>query len=124
MGFYDPAARSGAIVTTAEADPLAGLLPERHAAWRTLDVAVLHDLIIDRVLLPRFGGDAVGFKYTADAGDAKAMAEAQPGRLLVLVQPTPLASVRSVSEAGELMPPKSTYFYPKLATGLAINPLD
>jgi uncharacterized protein (DUF1015 family) len=42
----------------------------------------------------------------------------------VVMQPTPLDSVRQVSEAGELMPQKSTFFYPKLATGLAINPLE
>jgi len=41
----------------------------------------------------------------------------------VLPQPTPMAQLRAVSEAGELMPQKSTYFFPKLATGLAINPL-
>ncbi|MBS0188026.1 MAG: DUF1015 family protein, partial [Planctomycetes bacterium] len=37
--------------------------------------------------------------------------------------PTPLKAVRDVSRANELMPQKSTFFYPKLATGLCINPL-
>ena len=45
-------------------------------------------------------------------------------QLGVIVQPTPLESVRLVSEAGELMPQKSTFFYPKLATGLIINQLE
>ena len=39
------------------------------------------------------------------------------------MQATPLESVRLVSEASELMPQKSTFFYPKLATGLVINPI-
>jgi uncharacterized protein (DUF1015 family) len=42
----------------------------------------------------------------------------------LLVNATPMAHLRAVSEAGGLMPQKSTYFYPKLATGLTINPLD
>jgi len=41
----------------------------------------------------------------------------------VIVRPTPLEAVRAVSRAGELMPQKSTFFYPKLATGLFMNPL-
>jgi uncharacterized protein (DUF1015 family) len=44
--------------------------------------------------------------------------------LAVLVQPTRLEDLRAVCQAGELMPHKSTFFYPKLATGLVINPLD
>ena len=47
-----------------------------------------------------------------------------PAELAVLVRPTPLQAVRDVSRAGELMPQKSTFFYPKLATGLALNPLS
>jgi uncharacterized protein (DUF1015 family) len=45
-------------------------------------------------------------------------------QLGVIVQPTPLEAVLAVSKAGEVMPQKSTFFYPKLATGLVINPLD
>ena len=41
----------------------------------------------------------------------------------LLVNPTPMAHLRAVSEAGGLMPQKSTYFHPKLATGFTINPL-
>ena len=44
-------------------------------------------------------------------------------QLAVIVRPTPLESVRTISLAGEVMPQKSTFFYPKLATGLFLNPL-
>jgi len=43
--------------------------------------------------------------------------------LAVVVQPTSMEQLRAASEAGGLMPQKSTYFYPKLATGLVFNPL-
>jgi uncharacterized protein (DUF1015 family) len=39
------------------------------------------------------------------------------------MQPTPIESIGAVCSSGELMPQKSTFFYPKLATGLAINPV-
>ena len=44
-------------------------------------------------------------------------------QLAVILQPTPLESVMDVALADEVMPPKSTFFYPKLATGLVIHPL-
>jgi uncharacterized protein (DUF1015 family) len=40
-----------------------------------------------------------------------------------LMRPTPIAQVRDVAAAGENMPPKSTYFFPKVLTGLLFNPL-
>lgn len=124
MGLYDPTTRRCFVLTTTEADPLASILPERARVWRELDVAVLHELVLDRVLKPAFGGDAVTFKYTAELSEMQRLADAEPSRLGIVVQPTPVEAVRRVSEAGELMPPKSTFFYPKLATGLVINPLE
>jgi uncharacterized protein (DUF1015 family) len=44
--------------------------------------------------------------------------------LAALVQPASLAQIRSISMSGERMPPKSTYFYPKLLSGLVVNPLE
>ncbi|HPP52868.1 MAG TPA: DUF1015 domain-containing protein, partial [Thermoguttaceae bacterium] len=44
--------------------------------------------------------------------------------LAALVQPATVEQIRTISMAGERMPPKSTYFYPKLLSGLVINPLE
>ena len=44
--------------------------------------------------------------------------------LAFLLRPTPVEQVRAVAAAGETMPPKSTYFYPKIPTGLVFNPLE
>lgn len=44
-------------------------------------------------------------------------------QIVVIVRPTPLGAVRDISRVDELMPQKSTFFYPKLATGLFLNPL-
>lgn len=123
MGLYDPASRTCCVVSAASPDPLAAVLPDKPEVWRTLDVAVLHELLIDRVLRPEFGGDAIAYKYTAHLEEVPELA-ATPDRLGVIMQPTPLQAVCDVSLAGEVMPPKSTYFFPKLATGLIINPLS
>ena len=122
MGLYDPATGRCCTLTYTD-DPLAEVTPDKPTVWRELDVAILHELLIDRVLKPSFGGESVTFTYTPEAVEVRRQAEMEGGRLGVLVQPTPLASVMGVSLADEVMPPKSTFFYPKLATGLVVNPL-
>lgn len=123
MGLYDPATNR-TLVLTFDADPLAKVLPDKPEVWRHLDVAVLSELFIDRILRPSFGGEAIYYRYTADIREMYALAEADEAhRLGVIMQPTPLSSVTAVARANEVMPPKSTYFFPKLATGLIINPL-
>ena len=124
IGLYDAASAQTLVIATRTADPLADLMPNRPAVWRTLDVVVLHELLLDQVLRPAFGGQSVIIHYTADLGDLRHMTATEPGRLGIILQPTPLDAVRRVSEVGELMPQKSTFFYPKLATGLVIHALD
>lgn len=119
------------VASTLVEDPLAATLPDRHPAWRTLDVAIVQHLLVEQILEPTCcsKGTKVGWKFPHELVKLKSLAEAaEPGqsgeaRLGVIVQPTPLAAVMDVSRAGELMPQKSTFFYPKLATGLVINPL-
>ncbi|MEM7626171.1 MAG: DUF1015 domain-containing protein [Planctomycetota bacterium] len=121
FGVYLPGHDSLIGIDTTD-DPLAELYPDKPAVWRTLDVAVLQHLLVDE--LWRGGGGPLSVKYTADVGEMKEMTDAEPGRVGVVMRSTPLESVMGVSRANEVMPPKSTYFYPKLATGLVINPLD
>lgn len=123
MALIDSSTGESAIFQGSNDDPLKSFLPDKPEVWRKLDVAVLHQLLIDRILRPHFGGDAITFKYTADLDVMKQLAMQEPGRLAVVMQPTPLQSVCDVSRANEVMPPKSTFFYPKLATGFVINDL-
>ena len=122
MGLYDGGSQQTAIVTS-NGDPLASTHAAKPDVWRQLDVAILEHLIIDDLIRPRAAGEDLTRQYTASLDDLRTMCEAEPGRLGVLMQPTPLASVCAVSLAGEVMPAKSTFFYPKLATGLVIHPL-
>lgn len=99
---------------------------ERHSdAWAALDVAVLHELVLERALGITSEDVRAGQRiaYTRDAEDAANAALVGGADLAVLLNPTPPEAIRDVALAGDRMPQKSTYFYPKLITGLVINPL-
>jgi uncharacterized protein (DUF1015 family) len=123
MGLYDPQTKQTYRLTTTSADPLGEIAPQQPEAWRKLDVAILQHLVMAKLIQPEFGGEQVGYHYTAQLDELRAHAEAEPGRLGVIMQPTPLEAVCDVSLADGIMPAKSTFFYPKLATGLVVNPL-
>jgi uncharacterized protein (DUF1015 family) len=100
---------------------LRSLDPRQPAAWYELDAAYLH-----RCLLDVFWADEAGpprVEYVKSSDEALRVAQARNG-VALLMNATPMAHLRAVSEGGGLMPPKSTYFHPKLATGLTINPLS
>lgn len=95
-------------------------------AVRELDVSVLHALIFDRIfgLKPdeiRAGGN---LEYTIDAPYALAeVAAGRAGGAFLTNAPT-VEDIERVSAAGAVMPEKSTYFFPKLVTGLVMNPVE
>jgi uncharacterized protein (DUF1015 family) len=108
------------------ADRIDPLLPDSASpALRALDVTILNS-----VYSSLLGADtdqltaADRIAYTKDAGDAIAAVEAGSADVAFLLAPTPIPAVLDVAAAGEVMPPKSTYFYPKPATGLVFNVLD
>jgi len=96
-------------------------------AWRALDLAALHELILRRGLgvTPEQvrAGEHVSYTRSAEAALDAVRARPDGTVLAVLVNPTPPAAIRDVARAGDRMPQKSTYFYPKLITGLVINPV-
>jgi uncharacterized protein (DUF1015 family) len=101
---------------------MADLAPDRSAEWRGLGVSVLHKLVLDRLVRAKFGG-VPECKYVhllREATDAVAKGECQ---LACLVPPATMDHVERIAGGGEKMPPKSTYFYPKLLTGLVFNSL-
>ncbi len=100
-------------------------LPDRSAAYRELDTGVLETLILKNAL--GFSDDDIshfnGMFYARDTDEAIAMVSSGDYDAAFLMRPTPVEQVREVAAAGENMPPKSTYFFPKLLTGLLFNPL-
>lgn len=93
---------------------------ERSPLWKRLDVAVLHGLIFDRYL-GICAGESPFLRYTRDAAEAMRAVTENGASLAFLMKATPKESVRQIALGGETMPQKSTFFYPKLATGLVIR---
>jgi uncharacterized protein (DUF1015 family) len=65
-----------------------------------------------------------GLFYARDTAEALALVSSGEYDAAFVLRPTPIAQVREIAAAGENMPPKSTYFFPKLLTGLLFNPLS
>ncbi|MBX3404468.1 MAG: DUF1015 domain-containing protein [Phycisphaeraceae bacterium] len=134
VGLYDFATGAAAVAAPASPDPLAARFPEKPRAWRDLDVAFVQYVIVEAIAQPLLNaGQAVkwAFPHTvAEVEEIGAGHEKGSGggkgfapQLGVILRPTPLEAVKAVSRAGELMPQKSTFFFPKLATGLFMNDL-
>jgi uncharacterized protein (DUF1015 family) len=100
-------------------------LPGRSEAYRRLDTAVLEALILKGTL--GMSDDDIdhlaGLGYARDFDQALALVEAAEYDAAFFMAPTPVEHVQAVAAAGESMPPKSTYFFPKVPTGLVFNPL-
>ncbi len=96
--------------------------PGRPEAWRGLDVSCLHLLVIEDVLGITPGEVASGgsVSYSQDASAVIAAVE-RGGGFGFILRPTPPRAVAAVARAGEKMPQKSTYFYPKVAAGFAMR---
>jgi uncharacterized protein (DUF1015 family) len=100
-------------------------LAGRSEAYRHLDTGVLEALVLKGALglsdedIAHFNG----LFYARDTAEALAMVSSGEYEAAFLMRPTPVTQVRDVAAAGENMPPKSTYFFPKLLTGLLFSPL-
>jgi uncharacterized protein (DUF1015 family) len=94
--------------------------------YRRLDTAVLEALILKQAL--GLTEDDIshlhGLDYARDEAQARQKVDAGEADAAFLMSPTPVDRVRDVAAAGENMPPKSTYFFPKVLTGMVFNPLE
>jgi uncharacterized protein (DUF1015 family) len=126
LGYFD--GRDGrALRLTLKDQAIAdAALSDRAPAYRRLDTGVLETLILKNAL--GLSDDDIshfnGMFYARDTDEALAMVRSGDYDAAFLVRPTPVAQVRELAAAGENMPPKSTYFYPKLLTGLLFNELS
>jgi hypothetical protein len=138
FGFYTAADQQWTLARLNDAGRrlMAQAATDHSTEWQELGVSILHRLVIDTLLdapnlpAPKYvrdidevvrgleEGDAAGRDATGQAGTG--------GRfeLAALVMPATVDHIRAISSHGERMPAKSTYFYPKLLSGLVINPLE
>lgn len=104
--------------------PMQQLAPDRSPAWRTLGVSVLHRLVLDHLVGQRYPTARPTCRYVHRLDEVETALSRRSCQLACLVQPAGIEHIRRIASQRETMPPKSTYFYPKLLSGLVFNPLD
>jgi uncharacterized protein (DUF1015 family) len=125
IGYIDAHFRTPYMLTLRDPAIADRALPDRAEPYRRLDTAVLEALILKGALQMR--DDDIdhlnGLGYARDAEQALALVQSGEYDAAFFMAPTPVERVQAVAAAGESMPPKSTYFFPKVPTGLLFNPL-
>jgi uncharacterized protein (DUF1015 family) len=125
LGYFDGRDQRPLRLTLKDQAIADAALPGHSDAYRHLDTGVLETLVLKNAL--GYSDDDIahfnGMFYARDTQEAIAMVRSGDYDAAFLMRPTPVQQVRDVAAAGENMPPKSTYFFPKLLTGLLFNPL-
>ncbi|MBQ7110807.1 MAG: DUF1015 domain-containing protein [Thermoguttaceae bacterium] len=125
MALYTGKDRKWSLIRQTEAGraKMDEVAAERQPEWRALGVAILHRLVIDK-LLGLEGHDKP--KYVHEVAEVVENLEKKADEfpLAALVSPATVAQIQELSLVRERMPAKSTYFYPKLITGFVFKPLD
>jgi uncharacterized protein (DUF1015 family) len=116
----------GNYLLTPQPDAIAPLLANLPPRQRQLGVAQLHTVVLDKLLgLTEDKIRATGnIQYLREAAEAVSLVESGEANIAFLIKPVTLDQLKDVSLSGEVMPQKSTDFYPKLLSGLAIYALD
>lgn len=96
-----------------------------HPEWKSLDAGILHGLIINKILGITSNDVSLKnyVKYVKEETEAVSLVSSGEYQLAFFLRPTRIEQVKEIAEARKVMPPKSTYFYPKLITGIVINSL-
>lgn len=124
FGLYDGKTRKLFSLKLKNPDVLKTLDPGKSDAWRRLDVAILQRYLLDEVLQPKFGGGKELTKgYTAYAREVAPQVDSGKYQTALLLRATPLHALEELGKVNEVMPQKSTFFYPKLATGMVMYSL-
>lgn len=114
-------------LTVADDRAVDTLLPQdRSAAWRSLDYSIANHALM-RHALGLTDDQMTNYAsvwFAEDAADAERDVRTGLARYAVILNPIPVNAVLDLAEDGERMPQKSTFFYPKVPTGLLFNPLD
>jgi uncharacterized protein (DUF1015 family) len=125
FGLFDGRTRKTYQITFRNPDVLKTFEPNQSPAWRKLDVAILQRYLLDEVLKSTFAAGADPTRgYTADSKAVATMTDGNKYQIALLIKSTPLHALEELGKTKEVMPQKSTYFYPKLATGMVMNPLE
>jgi uncharacterized protein (DUF1015 family) len=126
IGYFDAGSKQPSMLTLKDQRIADAALPSHAEPYRRLDTAVLEALVLKRSL--GMNDEQIdrleGLGYVREAKEALTLVERGDYDAAFFMAPLPVTRVRAVASAGESMPPKSTYFFPKVPTGLVFNPLS
>jgi uncharacterized protein (DUF1015 family) len=125
LGYIDAHFRKPFMLTLKDPAIADRALPDHVEPYRRLDTAVVEALILKGAL--EMSDEDIdhlsGLGYARDSAQALELVQSGEYDAAFLVAPIPVQRIQAVAAAGESMPPKSTYFFPKVPTGLVFNPL-
>lgn len=124
LGFGTAADGKWLLARLSDSSPMAQLCPEHSPAWRELGVSVLHRLVLQHLLKQRFPESEAKCTYVHLLEEVTAALNSGGCPLAALVPPAQISHVQEIASTFEKMPPKSTYFYPKLLSGLVFHSLE
>jgi len=124
FGFGTAADGEWVFARVTDASPMADLCPDQTPAWRELGVSVLHRLVLDHLIQKQHPQAELQCRYVHLMDEVNAGMSGKSCQLACLVAPAGIDHVREIASHYEKMPPKSTFFYPKLLSGLVFNPLE
>ena len=124
FGFGTAADGQWLLATLKDASPLADLAPEQSEAWRGLGVSILHRFILDHLIKQKYPDSEQSCRYVHLMDEVTSSLDQGGCQLACLVAPAQIEHVEEIASKFEKMPPKSTYFYPKLLSGLVFHPLS
>ncbi|MGI8461416.1 MAG: DUF1015 domain-containing protein [Solirubrobacterales bacterium] len=126
FGYVDSFHKQGYRLRLRDSAALAEALPDKPEAYRELDAVILETLVLRGIVGLSTDDIAAkrGIAYDSDPDSAVRSVTEGERDCLFMLRPTPVEAVHECAAAGETMPPKSTYFFPKLLTGIVFNPLS
>lgn len=117
--YFKDAPEKYYVITLKDEDVMKDVIgDDKPLAWKKLDVTILHALVFGNILSLQ-GEDQ--WSYTRDENEAIDRVKSREFAMAAILNPTPIEQVVDIASRYERMPQKSTYFYPKLTTGLVMN---
>jgi uncharacterized protein (DUF1015 family) len=125
FGLYDSFHKQAYRLRLKDPGALDRVLAGKPEAYRRLDSAILETLVLKG--LAGMSDEDIdgrhGLEYAKSVPDALARVDSGEYDVAFILRPVPVEQIRAVAATAENMPPKSTYFFPKVMTGLAFNPV-
>ena len=124
LGFGTAADQMWCFARVSDASPMKTLAAEHSPAWQSLGVSLLHKLVLDHLLKQAIPSVTPSCTYVHRLDEVTSAVGKKECQLGCLVPPASIADVEEIASNRETMPPKSTYFYPKLLTGMVFHSLS